>query len=334
MMRIARNPLAWAGAAAVLLCLLPWAAEALGETFYVGVVSRIMVFAIAASALNLVFGYGGLVSLGHALFLGLGAYSVAIPSVYGVDNGLVHVAICVASCAAAGAVIGAISLRTTGIAFIMITLAFAQMGYFAFVSLKQFGGDDGTPIALPSRFGGIDLGQRLHLYYAILAVLAVTIVAMARMRTSGFGMVLRGARQNARRSSALGFDVKRVQWLAYVLSAVVCGLAGLLSANLSAFASPAGMSWFVSSELIVMVVLGGVGTVAGPVIGAFAFIGVEEVAKQLTSHWAAYLGTAIILISVLARKGIVGALGVPAAGREPAHADPAEAAVKTLKVAS
>ncbi len=292
----------------VALLALPVLASLTGETFYISMASRILIFGIAASALNLVFGYGGLVSLGHALFLGIGAYSVAIPSFYGIGNGFVHLGICLVACAAVGAMTAAISLRTSGIGFIMITLAFAQMGYFAFMSLKQYGGDDGTPISATSRFGALDLGSSIHLYYAIVTVLLATIVGMYWLRRSSFGMVLRGARQNARRASALGFDVKRTQWLAYILSATTCGIAGMLFANLNAFASPSLMSWFISSELIVMVVLGGVGTVLGPVLGAIAFIGAEELAKAVTLHWAAYIGLAVIVVAVWARNGLVGSM--------------------------
>ncbi len=292
--------------ALVVLLLLPFVAKYVGLAFYIGVVTRILIFAIAATALNLVFGYGGLVSLGHALFFGLGAYSVAIPALFGITNGFVHLAICLASCVVAAAITGAISLRTTGIGFIMITLAFAQMGFFAFVSLKQFGGDDGTPIAEPSTFGPLNLGNSMQLYFVTLAVLILAIYAMAKIRNSGFGLVLRSTKQNARRTSSIGFNVRHFQWKAYVLSGAVCGVAGLLLANQTAFASPSTMSWFISAEFIVMVILGGSGTVLGPVIGSFAFIGLEEFAKHVTEHWAAVVGFVVIAISLAGKRGIVG----------------------------
>lgn len=291
---------------AAAFLFLPVIAATLGESFYVTVVTRVLIFAIAATALNLVFGYGGLVSLGHALFFGLGAYSVAIPALYGISNGFAHLAICLVSCFVAAAITGAISLRTTGIGFIMITLAFAQMGFFAFVSLKQFGGDDGTPVSVPSTFGPISLDNGIHLYYVTLAILVLAIYAMAKIRKSGFGMVLRSAKENARRSGSIGFHVNRFQWKAYVISGTFCGVAGLLIANLTAFASPANMSWFISAELIVMVVLGGAGTVLGPVVGTIAFMGLEEFAKHLTEHWAAVVGLVVIAISLAGKKGIVG----------------------------
>lgn len=308
MIKLSRTFIVGASAVLVALLLLPVVAAQLDQSFYVGLVARVLIFAIAASALNLVFGFGGLVSLGHALFIGLGAYSVAIPAFHGIGNGFAHLAIAVVACAVAGALIGAVSLRTKGMGFIMITLAFAQMGYFAFTSLKHYGGDDGTPVALASKLGPLDLGQAWQLYYSALAVLVASLVGLYRIRHSSFGMILRGARQSERRASAIGFDVWRVQWLAYVISAVICGVAGVLFANLNAFASPAVMSWFVSAELIVMVVLGGVGTVLGPVVGAAAYIGVEESAKSLTEHWAAFFGLAVIAVAVAGRKGILGAI--------------------------
>jgi branched-chain amino acid transport system permease protein len=214
----------------------------------------------------------------------------------------------VAGCALVGLVTGAISLRTSGIAFIMITLAFSQMGYFVFVSLKQYGGDDGTTISLTSKFLGLDLGQPNTLYAVALIVLALATWWMARLRVAPFGMVLRGARQNARRIDAVGLPSRRYQLSAYVLSAVLCGIAGLLLANLNAFASPSTLSWSVSGDLIVMVVLGGMGSVFGPFLGALAFLGLEEILKSFTEHWMAVFGPIIVLVALLGKAGIAGLL--------------------------
>jgi branched-chain amino acid transport system permease protein len=290
------------------LAAVPMLAQWTGEPFYLAFFARIMIYAIAASALNLALGFGGLVSLGHALFLGLGAYSVAIPAFYGIDNGWVHLLCCVLVCALVGLATGIACLRTTGIGFIMITLAFAQMGYFVFVSLKQYGGDDGTTIGATSKFFGADLGQAGTVYWVALAVLGVLLWWTARLRVSPFGMVLRGARQNARRINAIGLRSARYQLTAYVLSAVLCGVAGLLLANLTAFASPSTLTWMVSGDLIVMIVLGGLGTVFGPLVGAMAFLGLEEVLKMLTEYWMAVFGLCIVLISLLGKAGIVGLL--------------------------
>jgi branched-chain amino acid transport system permease protein len=207
-----------------------------------------------------------------------------------------------------GLVTGAISLRTSGIGFIMITLAFAQMGYFVFVSLKQYGGDEGASISATSRFFGQDLGRPMTVYVVAFVLLCLVMWWAARLRVSPFGMVLRGARQNRRRIDAIGLRSTRYQLAAYVMSAVLCGIAGMLLANLTGFASPASMGWIVSGDLIVIVVLGGLGTVFGPFLGALAFLGAEEVLKMMTEYWPALFGLAIFLIALLKTAGLAGML--------------------------
>jgi len=290
------------------LAAVPFVAGALTQPFWVAFFARVMIYAIAAAALNLALGYGGLVSFGHALFLGLGSYAVALPSFVGVGNGWIHLGLCVAVTASAALLTGAISLRTSGTGFIMITLAFAQMGYFLFVSLKGIGGDDGLPISLTSRFGPLDLGSPVVVYWVALGMLLLVMVWFAALRVAPFGMVLRGAKQNARRVGAMGLSPVRYQLAAYVISGIMCGIAGLLLANLNAFASPSSMAWTVSGELIVILVLGGLGTVAGPLFGALAFLGLEEVLKGFTEHWMAIYGLLILLMALLWRRGIAGLL--------------------------
>ena len=290
------------------LAAVPFVANALGQPFWVSFFTRIVIYAIAASALNLALGYGGLVSFGHALFMGLGSYAVALPAFHGIDSGWVHLALCGGGTALVALAVGAISLRTTGMAFIMITLAFAQMGYFVLVSLKSYGGDDGLPVAGTSRFGALNLGSTPVLYGAALVVLALVTWWMAKLRAAPFGMALRGARQNARRIDAIGLQARRLQLVAFVISGAVCGVSGLLLANLNAFASPSTLAWTVSGELIVMVVLGGIGTVAGPVVGALVFIGLEEVLKGFTEHWMAIFGPLIVAMALVGRRGVVGLL--------------------------
>lgn len=292
----------------LMLAALPGVAEWMDQGFFITLVARMLVYALAAMALNLALGYGGLVSFGHALFFGVGSYCVAIPAFYGIDAGWVHLLACIVVCALLGAVTGLISMRTSGIAFIMITLAFAQMGYFVFVSLKNYGGDDGMTIMALSRFGSLDLGDAKMLYYSAFVLLCLALLAMWRIRTAPFGMVLRGARQNVRRIHALGFAARRYQLAAYVISAVLCGVAGVLFANLNAFASPSTLAWSVSGDLIVMVVLGGMGSIAGPLLGALAFLGMEEVLKSWTDHWAVVFGPMIVLIALMGRAGIAGVL--------------------------
>ena len=290
------------------LALVPVVATMADQPFYIAFFARILIYAIAASALNLALGFGGLVSLGHALFLGLGAYSVAIPAFHGIDNGWIHLAVCIVSCGVVGLLTGAISLRTSGIGFIMITLAFAQMGYFVFVSLKQYGGDEGASISATSRFFGQDLGRPMTVYVVAFVLLCLVMWWAARLRVSPFGMVLRGARQNRRRIDAIGLRSTRYQLAAYVMSAVLCGIAGMLLANLTGFASPATMGWIVSGDLIVIVVLGGLGTVFGPFLGALAFLGAEEVLKMMTEYWPALFGLAIFLVALLKTAGLAGML--------------------------
>lgn len=292
------------------LAAVPFVANAIAQPFWVSFFARIVIYAIAASALNLALGYGGLVSFGHALFLGLGSYAVALPAFHGIESGWVHLALCVGGSALVALAVGAISLRTTGMAFIMITLAFAQMGYFVFVSLKTYGGDDGLPVAGTSRFGALNLGSTPALYGSALIVLALVTWWMAKLRAAPFGMALRGARQNARRIDAIGLQARRLQLVAFVISGAVCGVSGLLLANLNAFASPSTLAWTVSGELIVMVVLGGIGTVAGPVVGALVFLGLEEVLKGITEHWMAIFGPLIVVMALVGRRGVVGLLEV------------------------
>lgn len=302
------NKLALGFSAILLLAALsvPVVTTIGGDQFLLAFFARVLVYAIAASALNVALGFGGLVSLGHALFLGLGMYSVALPSHFGVSSGWVHLALCVASCALVGALTGLVSLRTKGIAFIMITLAFAQMGYFVFVSLKQFGGDDGMAVARASEFFGWSLATPLAVYICALVLLVALTVWVARLRHSPFGMTLRAGRQNARRVASIGLGLVGYQLTAYVLSAVICGVAGMLLANLNAYASPSSMSWMVSGELIVMVVLGGMGSVLGPILGALVYLGAEELLKALTQNWMAIFGLAIVGVSMLGKAGLAG----------------------------
>ena len=297
----------WFTAALLLVLLLvPLYAQVAAEPFAITFVSRVLVFAIAALSLNLILGFGGMVSFGHALYLGLGAYVVGIAAHHGSDNGWLQLLITVALSAGIGALTGLVSLRTAGVAFIMITLAFAQMFYFLFVSLKQYGGDDGLSIPTRSQFGPVDLGSPTVLYYTALALVLLALLLTYRMVHARFGMVLQGARVNERRMKAMGFATTRYKLLAYVVSCVLCGLAGLLYANLTGFAAPAYLAWTVSGEIIVMVVLGGMGTVLGPVVGALTLLVTEEILKAITEHWMLILGPLIVLVVLTAKRGIYG----------------------------
>lgn len=300
--------------------LLPAYAALTDHAFTLALMNRIVILAIAAAALNLVLGYGGMVSFGHALFLGLGVYSAAIPAFHGLDNGVLHLLIALVACGLTGLLTGAIALRTQGIAFIMITLAFAQMFYFVFVSLSPYGGDDGLRLAAGSRIGDVVLTDAVWLYGFSVSLLLAALYAMHRLVHARFGMALRGSRINETRMRALGFPTVRYRLAAYVMSAMLCGVAGVLYANLTQFAAPSYMSWAMSGELIVMVVLGGMGSIMGPLYGAAALLLTEEALKTITEHWMIILGPAIVAVAVASRMGIAGLLGHAARqGYEPTH---------------
>jgi branched-chain amino acid transport system permease protein len=292
----------------VLLALVPLYANLASEPFLMTFTSRVLVFAIAAISLNMILGYGGMVSFGHALYIGLGAYCVGIMASHGVANGWLQLGVTLLACALVGLLTGMISLRTTGIAFIMITLAFAQMFYYLFVSLKPYGGDDGMSLETRSGFALFDLSSPITLYYVALLVVVSALYVSARTVDARFGMVLRGCRLNERRMNALGFATTRYKLLAYVWSCMLCGVSGLLYANLTGFTSPAYLAWTVSGELIVMVVLGGMGTVFGPLVGALTLLLSEEILKAITDHWMAVLGPLIVLVVLLAKRGLYGFL--------------------------
>jgi branched-chain amino acid transport system permease protein len=290
------------------LAFVPTYAALSGQAFYVTLFARIVVFAIAAVSLDLILGIGGLVSFGHALYLGLGAYSAGMLAQHGIDNGWVHLGAAIVVCGTVGFVTGFISLRTTGIAFIMITLAFAQMVYFLAVSLKQYGGDDGLPLAESSRFGNLSLGDPATLYYVAFGFLCLLLLFGTRFVKARFGMTLAGIRMNERRTKALGVPTLQYKLGAYVIAAIVCGISGVLYANLTQFVLPSYMSWTTSGELIVMVVIGGIGTFIGPVVGALVMVLVEEGLKSATEHWMFIMGPLIVLVVLLTRRGLVGVL--------------------------
>src|SRR5258706_7167637 len=225
------------GAAVIIaLALVPVIAGLLDASFYVTLVSRMMIYALAALGLNLILGYGAMVSFGHALYIGIGVYAVGILSFHGINNGYVHVAVALGAGLVAAIMIGYVCLRVSGVGFIMITLAFAQMFYFLAISLRTYGGDEGMGLSTRSDFGIIDLNDNVVLYYVIYAVLMLTLFVFFRVLHARFGMVLRGCRSNERRMLALGFPTLRFKLAAYVVSALVCVLAGVLLANLTRFA--------------------------------------------------------------------------------------------------
>jgi len=290
-----------------LLALVPVFSALAGESFYVDLFTRILIFAIAAMSLDLILGYGGMVSFGHAAYLGIGSYAVGILDHYGVDNGFLQFALAIGASAAVALFIGAVSLRTSGVYFIMITLAFTQMIYFLGVSLNTFGGDDGMNIAHNSDFAGlIDLGNATALYYFVLGFLILFLVLGYRLVDSRFGMAIRGAKSNERRMIAIGFPTYRYKLAAFVIAGAVCGVAGAVLANQSLFMSPAIMHWSRSGEIMVMVLLGGTGTLFGPVVGAVVLLALENTLSGYTEHWQAILGPILVLVVLFARQGLFG----------------------------
>lgn len=309
----------WLPASLMLaLALLPLAATALGQGYYITFASRVLVIAIAAVGLNLALGYGGMVSFGHALYVGLGAYVVAVLSEAGVQSGPLQLLVALATGGLLAVVLGVVALRTSGIAFIMITLAFSQMFLYVVISLKRYGGDDGMALAARSDLFGLSMEGPMSFYYLVLAFLAVVLTGVAFISRSSFGWILRGSKLNARRMAALGYPVLRYKLTAYVISAMVCIVAGFLLANLSRFASPSYMQWSLSGELIVMVVLGGAATVFGPLYGAIVLLVLEELLANaalplpmganslIRSHFMGLIGVFIVLMAMSTRHGLSG----------------------------
>ncbi|MBI5164503.1 MAG: branched-chain amino acid ABC transporter permease, partial [Magnetospirillum sp.] len=289
---------------------VPPVATALGQGFYVGFAARVLIMALAAVSLDLILGFAGLVSFGHAAFVGVGAYAVGIlswhvfdgsPVAFGLggsENALLVWPLAMVAGGVAALVIGAVSLRTQGVYFIMITLAFAQMLFFLAGGLKTYGGDDGITLYSRSSLAGLKLHDPAVFYYLCLGLLVAVLAVLARVVRSRFGLVLTGMRENERRMRALGFPTYRYKLAAFTLSGSIAGLAGALLANASEFVGPASMSWQRSGELIVMVVLGGMGSLFGPVLGAAALLVVEEALASWTQHWQVILGPLLVLIAL------------------------------------
>lgn len=289
-----------------LLLAFPPIAAATGLEFYQGLLTKIMIFALAASSLNLILGYGGMVSFGHAAYFGLGAYTVAILMREGVTSGWVIWAAAVGLSGLLALLIGGISLRTRGIYFIMITLAFAQMIYYLVVSFKQYGGEDGLRARRPE-FGLFELNDTT-LYYLTLGVLLAALVLLYRLVHSRFGRVLQAIRENETRALALGYPVFRFQLVAFVVAGALAGLAGALMAHHTQYASPNLLAWQQSGHLMMMVILGGVGQFWGGVLGAVVLSLVEEVLQDLTIHWQLGVGLILLFIVLFAPKGLAGLL--------------------------
>jgi branched-chain amino acid transport system permease protein len=300
----------------VLLAAVPPLAVYFEAPFYLDLLRRVMIFGIAATSLNFILGYGGMVSFGHAAYLGIGAYAVGVLSYYGIHSGWLQWPLAIGASALVALAIGAISVRTSGIYFIMITLAFTQMLYYLGISIEEYGGDDGMRLPSRSQFSGlIDLADGTSFYYLVLILLALSMLLIHRIVNSRFGRVLQAARSNEARTRAIGISPYPYRLAAFVISGALCGLAGALLVNHTAYLTPEFMNWTRSGELMFMVILGGIATGAGPLLGAAALLLLEDVLqgwsllpKAVTEHWQLYLGIILVLVVLFAKRGLAGLL--------------------------
>ena len=312
---------------------LPWLLQSLGYDYYLSLASRIIVYAIAATSLNLVLGYGGMVSFGHAAFVGIGAYVTGIMISEGVQSGGAHLFATLAISALAALVIGAISLRTRGVYFIMITLAFAQMLFYLANSVKGYGGDEGLNIRARSlfTFAGwvLDLKNPYAFYYVALGVLTLALIALARFVPSRFGRAVLALRDDDVRAEALGFPTYRYKLVVFVVAGALGGVAGALSVNLQGYVSPNLLYWTQSGTLMVMVILGGVATVWGGLVGAAVLLLLQEVLAAYTEHGEFWTGWVLLAVVLFARQGLVGLIAARRAGNAAVQRTPPEASRST-----
>jgi len=298
-----------AAALLLALALLPLYTQLTGNFFLLTLFTRIVILALAAVSLNLILGYGGMMSFGHAAYLGIGGYAVGMLAYEHVYSGFVQWPVALAASALFALVIGALSLRTRGVYFIMITLAFAQMAYYLIAGLARYGGDDGLTIQKRSQFfAPIDLSDKTQFYYICLLLLYGAIYLVWRLVNSRFGMVIQGARSNDIRMRAIGFPTYRYKLACFVIAGTLCGLSGALLANQADFVSPAMLYWTRSGDLIIMVVLGGMASPVGALFGAVALLVLEEALSGITEYWQIILGPLLLLVVLFARGGIDGLL--------------------------
>ena len=289
----------------VALAAFPLVAPLFGMEFYIGFVRRVLIMALAAASLNFILGFGGMVALGHAGFIGVGAYTVVAFADAGVTSAWVMWPMAALVAGLVAALIGTVALRTRGVYFIMTTLAFAQMLYFIAVSLRKYGGDDGYTLPARPELGlGIDLANESTFYWVVLVLVALALGWMHRATRSRFGHALMGIRDNETRMRALGYAVFRIQLVAFAIAGAVAGLAGALLAGGNGFISPGAMHWTQSATLVVMVVIGGLGRSWGGPVGAAVWLLLEEVLKQYSEYWHLPLGLLLIAVALWAPKGL------------------------------
>jgi len=302
-----RRRLVVAAIVALALLALPPLMNAAGAGYYLSTAGKVVVFAIAATSLNLVLGYGGMVSFGHAAFFGLGAYATGVLISEGVLNGGVHLLATVAVTALAALVIGAISLRTRGVYFIMITLAFGQMLFYLANSIKGYGGDEGLTIRARSILGfGLDLKDTTTFYYVALVALAATLLGLRAFTVSKFGRAIVATRDDDVRAEALGFATYRYRLILFVAAGAIAGIAGALSVNQQGYVSPSLLHWTQSGTLLVMVILGGVASLWGGVLGAAVLVLLQETLSAYTAYWEFWTGWVLLAVVLFARRGLAG----------------------------
>jgi len=307
------------GTVLFILCAVafPLFAKAVGDPSLIGLATRIAIYAIAAASLNLILGYGGLVSFGHAAYFGIGGYVVGIlynhyvsgdpfwGFIPGTNQLLITIPAAIIISGLFALVIGALSLRTSGVPFIMITLAFAQMLFFLFVSLKAYGGDDGLIVRRRNVLFDLNVADDTTFYYVTIGLAVLYFVVFAKLVRSPFGLVLGGIRQNERRMAAIGISTYRYKLVAFVIAGMGAGLAGALMANYSKFVSPDMLHWTKSGDLMIMIIIGGTGTLFGPVLGAAVLIGLETYLTSWTEHWKFFLGPILIMIVLFSSGGLM-----------------------------
>lgn len=306
--------LIFAGVIFGLLLALPFLLPLLGAGYLSGLIIKAMLLAIAAISLDLLIGYGGMISLGHAAFVGLGAYAAAIGLESGIENILFLLVLTLAVTGAVALVTGILALRTSGVYFLMITLAFGQMTYFTLTSLAAYGGDDGLTLwSLATLFGSDVVQNGGGLYFVVLGTLLAVWWGVYAISRSRFGRVLRAARDNPERAEVMGYSVTRYRLIAYVIAAMIAGISGLLLMQHAEFVSPALATWQRSGDLIVVVVLGGLGSRNGAILGAFFIVVVEHVLGAFVHEWRLIYGPLLVLMVLFAKGGLSDLL-------EPRHA--------------
>ncbi|MGA0924454.1 MAG: branched-chain amino acid ABC transporter permease [Rhodobacteraceae bacterium] len=317
-------------ALSLLLVLVPFWAWSTGQAYILTLCTKVAILALAGVGLNIALGLGGLVSFGHAAFFGIGGYAMGILAshaqtfdpimdwpilIEGTKSMPMIWLVAMLASALAALLIGALSLRTSGVYFIMITLAFAQMLYYFTIGWPAYGGEDGLSIYVRNSFPGLNTLVPVQFLILSYVILGLALLFSARLARAPFGLALSAARQNADRVETVGIAPYRLRLVAFVISGAITGLAGALFADLNRFISPTMFSWHTSGEIMIFVILGGVGRLYGPVAGAALFILLEHLLGGVSDYWKIFLGALLLAVVLFARGGLIGTL----AGREVAH---------------